>query len=726
MQSTDAASLRPRAAFLHVAKCAGTSVRQALIAAAGEPPQPAQQFDHCYVDGIGDPQLLDPAARAAVAWDDQPTEVGSHVFATHWSLPTLRKFFDAADIATVLREPMSRVLSYVEYVRSLPADLHRQWYPHTVPMDLARLPLVEVLQLETASRATDSLITRQVLWGDSRLPSNGFIPPGEAAALATDATTALSTLGAVAIVESGSEVWRELSQWLGVPVAPTRSNSTPARQLPGILRSGRDIGRATELLLERTSCDRSVWAHFAALHGVVDPDALAAEAVERRLTAWSSTAFFARFHGQQTTADAVAVSNLAAALDGALPDDARVLTVHLADVDHLSARRRRVTSVVPPGESFAHAHEVVELAHADIVDLRDALTGRDFDEMLVGARWRDLASPSALFGQLATTAAPHTRLLVVTDTSHSADADRLMRNAGWHETTHLPLPDGVLVVGCRGRDDATPHDPQSTQYGVPFVEGDPDDSRAVVAELLRGAPTVLELGCSEGLTTRVLAERGQRVVGVEIDPVAAEAARPYAEQVLVADLDTLDALDALGDRTFSAVAVADVLEHLRDPAAALRRALRHLTPGGDLVLSVPNMAHADVRLALLDGRVPYADLGLLDRTHVHWFTHEGLLRLLSDCGLCPVEWRNVMRSPGDTELPLDDTLRAVASRWFSGDPVATTYQWVVRCRRVGEGIEAPGPAAPIGPRRFAAEPTPGIRASAAALVAALRRRARRR
>lgn len=723
MQSTDEGSLRPRAAFLHVAKCAGTSVRQALVAAAGDPPQPAQQFDRCYVDGIGDPTVLGDAARAMVAWDDHPAGVGTHVFATHWSLPTLRRHFEAIDIATVLREPMSRVLSYVEYVRSLPASLHRLWYPHTVPMDIARMPLVEVLELETASRATDSLITRQVLWGDPRLPTNAFIEASAAPALGRDAIAALSALGAVALVEQGPEMWQVLSRWLGTPVVATRSNETPARQLPGVLRSGRDIVRATELLQQRTSADRPVWSHFAKAVGVTDTESYAAEAVERRLAAWSTTAFFARFTPGRPSPDTVAVSDLAAALDGALPDDARVLTVLLGEADHLSLRNRHITAAVAAGGGFTHAHEVIELAHPDLVDLRDALTGRDFDEMLVGPAWRDLASPAALFARLAATAGETTRLLVVADASHASQAERLAGNCGWHDVTHLPLPDGVLVVGCRGDDIARQ---SATNYGVPFTEGDPDDSRAVVAELLRGADTVLELGCSEGLTTRVLASRGQRVVGVEIDPEAAAAARPFAEQVLLADLDRDDALDAVGDRFFEAVAVADVLEHLRDPAAALRRAMRHLAPHGDLVLSVPNMAHADVRLALLDGRVPYADLGLLDRTHVHWFTHESLLRMLADCDLCVVEWRSVVRAPGATEVPLDDEQRRLAEQWFADDPHARTYQWVVRCRRVGEGVAAPDPAPTPGPRRYLEPPAPGIRASARGLVSALRRRLRAR
>jgi 2-polyprenyl-3-methyl-5-hydroxy-6-metoxy-1,4-benzoquinol methylase len=488
-----------------------------------------------------------------------------------------------------------------------------------------------------------------------------------------------------------------------------------------VLRNGRHLARATELLLERTAADRPVWHHFAIAAGITDPASLAADAVERRLSQWCTTSFFARFEAQSPANDTVAVSDLAAALDGAVPNDARLLTVLLDEPHHLSLRSRHVTAVLPTGSHFPAAHEVIELAHPDVVDLRDTLTGRDFDEMLVGSAWRDLAAPAALFAQLAHTAAPHTRLLVVADASSSARAERLARNSGWHDLTHLPLLDGVLLVGRLGEPDVGA---PATHYGLSFEPGNPDDSRSIVFDMLQTAPTVLELGCSEGLTTRLLTERGQRVVGVEIDPDAAEVARPFAEQVLVADLDATDALDPLGDRTFHAVAVADVLEHLREPASALRRAMRHLAPHGDLVLSVPNLAHADVRLALLDGRVPYADLGLLDRTHVHWFTHEGLLRLLADCGLCVVEWRSVVRAPGSTEVPLDEAQRQLAHQWFADDPHATTYQWVLRCRRIGEGTPVPEPAAAAPQRRFMQATTLGIKASARSLRTALLRRLR--
>lgn len=724
MHAERASDLRSKAAFLHIAKCAGTSVRAALSAAVGDPPQSPQQFDSCYVAGIPDVAALSHEARSQVAWDDRPTGVGDYAFANHWSLPTLLTTFDAPDIATVLRDPLSRILSYVEYARSLPTSLHRVWYPDTLPLDLCRMPLLEILTLPAASRATDNLITRQVCWHDPRVPIGAFITDDDAAALATDTIAALSGLGTVALVEQGDEMWRQLSQWLGAEVPVQRSNETPTRQLPGIIRRARDVADAIDVLAQRTQADLPVWAHFAHICGINNPVEAATAAAERRLHSWCSTAFFAGFHDLRPAEGTVATSTLGRALDGAIAADAWLLTVDLAAADHVSLARRRITAVVGPGEQ-PPVHHLVQPVDHDMVNLRDALTGHDPTAVVVGPRWARREHPGRLFTQLAQVAATDARLLVVSTHADAAGVERLLRTSGWGRITHLPLPDGVAVAAFNRAEGEA-----GTHYGVPFRLDDPDDSRALVLALAAHGRRVLELGCSQGLGTQVMQARGQTVVGVEIDAAAAALARPYAEAVLEADLDDESSLDPLLDSEFDTVIAADVLEHLRAPVAALRRALRHLAPNGDVVLSIPNLAHADVRMALLDGTVPYADLGLLDRTHTHWFTYDGLCRLMAECDLVPVEWRRVVRAPGTTEVPTAADVRHLAEQWFGDDPHATTYQWVVRCRRTADAAAATDPAltdphlTPAA-RRFAGPPALGIKASAAVFATALRRRLRR-
>ncbi len=148
-----------------------------------------------------------------------------------------------------------------------------------------------------------------------------------------------------------------------------------------------------------------------------------------------------------------------------------------------------------------------------------------------------------------------------------------------------------------------------------------------------GARRVLDVGCGAGaLGAALRAERGAEVVGIELAPRAAERAAGRLDRVIAADLDALEAVPADAG-SFDAVVLADVLEHLRDPARllrALRTALAHDAP---LVISIPNVRHWSVLEPLLvHDRFPYADAGLLDRTHVHLFTLEELGLMLRDEG----------------------------------------------------------------------------------------------
>jgi methionine biosynthesis protein MetW len=147
---------------------------------------------------------------------------------------------------------------------------------------------------------------------------------------------------------------------------------------------------------------------------------------------------------------------------------------------------------------------------------------------------------------------------------------------------------------------------------------------------------VLDVGCATGYLAAELAARGCVVVGVEADPAAAAAAtaRGVCAEVVAGDGDTTDCRAALTTRApFDAVVAGDVLEHLRDPWAALAFLASLLRPGGRVVVSVPNIAHWTGRRALLRGRFPYAEHGLLDRTHLRFFTRTGARELVASAGL---------------------------------------------------------------------------------------------
>jgi 2-polyprenyl-3-methyl-5-hydroxy-6-metoxy-1,4-benzoquinol methylase len=207
----------------------------------------------------------------------------------------------------------------------------------------------------------------------------------------------------------------------------------------------------------------------------------------------------------------------------------------------------------------------------------------------------------------------------------------------------------------------------------------PNESRAMSLRLVGTSKRVLEFGCSTGRVTAALAKRGCRVTGIDIDAEAAERARPYADEIVILDLDEADFETKLADQRWEVALFGDVLEHLRDPLRTLRAARQLLDAHGELVVSVPNVAHADVRLALLRGEFPYGSSGLLDRTHLRFFTLSSLTSLLEDAGYLIVDVLRIVIPVFGSEiaLPREEFSPAVIETLLS-DPEAESYQYVVR------------------------------------------------
>lgn len=145
--------------------------------------------------------------------------------------------------------------------------------------------------------------------------------------------------------------------------------------------------------------------------------------------------------------------------------------------------------------------------------------------------------------------------------------------------------------------------------------------------------TALDVGCGIGLNGAALRRTGARVTGIEIVPASIARAERVLDEVIAADI-TSDALGAaLGERRFDLLLFADVLEHTTDPAAVLRRLLPHLEEDGHVIVSLPNVAAWPVRLGLLAGRFDYEPSGILDDTHLRFFTRDSAIALCREVGL---------------------------------------------------------------------------------------------
>jgi SAM-dependent methyltransferase len=161
------------------------------------------------------------------------------------------------------------------------------------------------------------------------------------------------------------------------------------------------------------------------------------------------------------------------------------------------------------------------------------------------------------------------------------------------------------------------------------------NARREIEPLLPDAiDTVLEIGCGAGATLEWIREtRGARhTTGVELTGPAAELARRRVDRVICGDVENM-ALD-IAPASLDLILALDVLEHLRDPWAAVRKLHPLLKPGGAMISSIPNVGHYSVALPLLvKGRWDYVDEGLLDRTHLRFFVERTALELASCSGL---------------------------------------------------------------------------------------------
>ncbi len=157
--------------------------------------------------------------------------------------------------------------------------------------------------------------------------------------------------------------------------------------------------------------------------------------------------------------------------------------------------------------------------------------------------------------------------------------------------------------------------------------------RAFVAQLpIDPAASVLEIGCGTGATGAFALAEGRcgRYVGVELMPGPAAEARKVLTQVIEGDAERLP-LD-FPEGAFDALILSEVLEHLREPEALLKRLAPLLRPGGLVLAGSPNVSHWRVLAQLARGQFPQDDSGVFDRTHLRWFTPRTFAEMFERAG----------------------------------------------------------------------------------------------
>ena len=188
---------------------------------------------------------------------------------------------------------------------------------------------------------------------------------------------------------------------------------------------------------------------------------------------------------------------------------------------------------------------------------------------------------------------------------------------------------------------------------------------------------VLELGPAIGNLTKHLFEEKECIVDIiELDEEAGTKAKRFAREAILGDhngnLNKDLWFDLLKDKRYDYIVALDVLEHLENPEHVLLLLKELLSDNGNIVLSIPNIAHNAVILELLSNEFPYSDLGLLDRTHIHFFAYHTIMQVIEKVGLQLSLIDSVQKVISDTEFNCN----------YRGLPVEVEHY--LRTRKLGD------------------------------------------
>ncbi len=203
---------------------------------------------------------------------------------------------------------------------------------------------------------------------------------------------------------------------------------------------------------------------------------------------------------------------------------------------------------------------------------------------------------------------------------------------------------------------------------------------AKIARRISPGATILDLGTGPGVLGRYLAtSKGCVIDGVEVHSMQVEMAAPAYRKLQVADLEQARLADLFPGNRYDIIICADVLEHLRDPGRILDQLPALLKPAGRVLLSIPNVAYAGLIADLIAGNFHYGPEGLLDATHLRFFTRKSLLSLLARHGLSVTGLDTVPMHLQQSEFRarFPDALPPVVYQYLAALPDALTYQFIV-------------------------------------------------
>lgn len=225
-------------------------------------------------------------------------------------------------------------------------------------------------------------------------------------------------------------------------------------------------------------------------------------------------------------------------------------------------------------------------------------------------------------------------------------------------------------------------------YNKNIKTDDTNDSSAVIFNFIGEKSEVLDMGCACGdLAEQLHIRKKCTVYGLEFNPssVAKCIQKKVFAQVRQFDLNTLaESSFPEFKQKFDYCILGDVLEHLQNPDDVLKTAASYLKKDGVVIISLPNLSHASIKANLLLNDFTRTPLGILDKTHLHFFTYKNIAELLYKCSLD-------IKDMAYTSLPADgyqphkiSELPAAVADFILEDPHSSVFQYILVCQHAGE------------------------------------------
>ncbi len=211
-----------------------------------------------------------------------------------------------------------------------------------------------------------------------------------------------------------------------------------------------------------------------------------------------------------------------------------------------------------------------------------------------------------------------------------------------------------------------------------------NDPRRYFIDWISDGMKVLDVGCACGDFVKSLScEKTIEAYGMEYDRGSIEKARNTGafREIFQIDLNSFD--QAPFERFFGffdVVSFGDVLEHLMNPLGVLLDFRRFLKPDGYFLISLPNIAHASVKAALLQDRFEYMDAGIMDKTHIRFFTYRSIGELLAAAKIKIVDARGTFTNQKKAHWVGDDGLPEAVQQFIANDPHSFVMQYVMKAK----------------------------------------------